>query len=140
MKQPKISYGRETDGRWIAEVKSMSGVMAYGKTKAEARTGVLRLAKEVHAANLADAAAAKVERVVTPLPFYEAPTMVGIVAKAFGIELLSKPRPDGSSVALRLKEQLTALKASEEFLGRYKAAVLAQAHRDIVEAAFRRAT
>ncbi len=32
----KIEIAREEDGRWIAEVPELSGVMAYGDTQAEA--------------------------------------------------------------------------------------------------------
>lgn len=32
----KIEIGREDDGRWIAEIASLPGVMAYGKTRQEA--------------------------------------------------------------------------------------------------------
>lgn len=32
-----LEYEREADGRWIAEVPSVPGVMAYGDTKAEAK-------------------------------------------------------------------------------------------------------
>ena len=32
----KIQIERETDGRWIAEVPDLPGVMAYGKTRKEA--------------------------------------------------------------------------------------------------------
>ena len=32
----KIEVEREEDGRWIAEVSDLPGVMAYGKTKPEA--------------------------------------------------------------------------------------------------------
>ena len=32
----KIEIERETDGRWIADVPDLSGVMAYGKTRKEA--------------------------------------------------------------------------------------------------------
>jgi predicted RNase H-like HicB family nuclease len=32
----KIEIERETDGRWIAEVPDLPGVMAYGKTRKEA--------------------------------------------------------------------------------------------------------
>lgn len=28
-----VEFDREEDGRWIAEVKELPGVMAYGKTK-----------------------------------------------------------------------------------------------------------
>jgi predicted RNase H-like HicB family nuclease len=41
----KITFDREEDGRWIAQVKSLPGVLAYGNTKAEAaqKTRVLAL-------------------------------------------------------------------------------------------------
>ena len=32
----KINVEQETDGRWIAEVQDLSGVMTYGGTKEEA--------------------------------------------------------------------------------------------------------
>ena len=32
----KIEIERETDGRWIAEVPDLAGVMAYGRTRKEA--------------------------------------------------------------------------------------------------------
>jgi len=32
----KIKFDREEDGRWIAEVPSLPGVLVYGPTKAEA--------------------------------------------------------------------------------------------------------
>ena len=32
----KIEVEKETDGRWIAEVPELPGVMAYGETKEEA--------------------------------------------------------------------------------------------------------
>jgi predicted RNase H-like HicB family nuclease len=32
----KIEVERETDGRWIAEIRALPGVMVYGKTKADA--------------------------------------------------------------------------------------------------------
>jgi predicted RNase H-like HicB family nuclease len=42
-----ISYEQETDGRWIAEIEALPGVMAYGATRDEARTKVLALALRV---------------------------------------------------------------------------------------------
>jgi hypothetical protein len=30
-----ISYEQETDGRWIAEIEALPGVMAYGATRRE---------------------------------------------------------------------------------------------------------
>ena len=131
MKQPKVSYARETDGRWIAEVASMPGVMKYGATKSEARTAVLQLVKEVRAADRSENVSGAYDpgRVVTPLPFYEASTVVGLVAHAFGLQLLGEPRADGSRVALRTREQVAAQQASERFLARYKASVLAEEER-----------
>lgn len=32
----KVEVDRETDGRWIAEVPDLPGVMAYGKTRRDA--------------------------------------------------------------------------------------------------------
>ncbi|MEW5857395.1 MAG: hypothetical protein AB1861_08440 [Cyanobacteriota bacterium] len=46
------AYGKtkmEEDGRWIAEVRDMPGVIVYGKTRAEAITKVILLAKKVSA-------------------------------------------------------------------------------------------
>ena len=54
-----IEFERETDRRWIAEVPKLPGVMAYGKTKNEARQKVSAIALRT----LAD----KVERGITPL-------------------------------------------------------------------------
>ena len=43
----KIEFGREDDGRWIAEVPELPGVMAYGTTKEEAEASVEALALRV---------------------------------------------------------------------------------------------
>lgn len=43
----KIEAEREEDGRLIAEVPALPGVMAYGKTEAEARSRVKALALRV---------------------------------------------------------------------------------------------
>lgn len=39
MKSPSltIEYDREDDGRWIAEIPSVPGALAYGETKAQAK-------------------------------------------------------------------------------------------------------
>ncbi|HEV2135673.1 MAG TPA: hypothetical protein VGR47_15665 [Terracidiphilus sp.] len=42
-----IRFAREKDGRWIAEVINMPGVLAYGATKTEAKAKVEKLAREV---------------------------------------------------------------------------------------------
>lgn len=36
----KIVFDRESDGRWIAEVPKLPGVLAYGITRADARRKV----------------------------------------------------------------------------------------------------
>jgi predicted RNase H-like HicB family nuclease len=43
----KIETEKERDGRWIAEVPSLPGVMAYGETRAKARATVKLLAARV---------------------------------------------------------------------------------------------
>jgi predicted RNase H-like HicB family nuclease len=47
-----IVFDREDDGRWIAEIPAMPGVMAYGKTRAEAAQAVQVLALRVIASDL----------------------------------------------------------------------------------------
>ena len=42
-----IEFDREEDGRWIAEVPSLPGVMVYGNTKQEATFKVKALALRV---------------------------------------------------------------------------------------------
>jgi predicted RNase H-like HicB family nuclease len=42
-----VEFDRETDGRWIAEVPELPGVMVYGKTRAEALAAVEALALRV---------------------------------------------------------------------------------------------
>ena len=42
-----IETEREEDGRWIAEVLALPGVLAYGATEAEARARVAALALRV---------------------------------------------------------------------------------------------
>jgi predicted RNase H-like HicB family nuclease len=43
----EIVFDREEDGRWIAEIESLPGVLAYGATRAEARSRVEALALRV---------------------------------------------------------------------------------------------
>ena len=43
----KIESEREKDGRWIAELPALPGVLAYGATEAEARARVTALALRV---------------------------------------------------------------------------------------------
>jgi len=47
-----IESEREDDGRWLAEVPALPGVMAYGTTEAEARDKVKVLALRVIADRL----------------------------------------------------------------------------------------
>ena len=48
----KVEIERESDGRWIAEVLELPGVMAYGATADEARAKVQALALRVVAERL----------------------------------------------------------------------------------------
>lgn len=43
----KIEVERDDDGRWIAEIAALPGVLAYGATEAEARTRAAVLALRV---------------------------------------------------------------------------------------------
>jgi predicted RNase H-like HicB family nuclease len=43
----KIETEKECDGRWMAEVPSLPGVMAYGSTEADAAAKVRALALQV---------------------------------------------------------------------------------------------
>ncbi len=48
-----IQYEQEEDGRWLAEVTELPGVLAYGRTSDEAMARVQALALRVLAAGLA---------------------------------------------------------------------------------------
>ena len=43
----EIVFDREVDGRWIAEIESLPGVLAYGATRNEAQSKVEALALRV---------------------------------------------------------------------------------------------
>lgn len=43
----EIVFDREEDGRWIAEIESLPGVLAYGATRMEARSKAQALALRV---------------------------------------------------------------------------------------------
>jgi predicted RNase H-like HicB family nuclease len=43
----EIAFDREEDGRWIAEIASLPGVLAYGATQTEAQSKVEALALRV---------------------------------------------------------------------------------------------
>ena len=43
----EIIFDREEDGRWIAEIESLPGVLAYGESQLEAQSRVLALALRV---------------------------------------------------------------------------------------------
>ncbi len=47
-----IEFGRETDGRFIAEVKELSGVLCYGTSRKEAQAKAEALALRVVADRL----------------------------------------------------------------------------------------
>jgi predicted RNase H-like HicB family nuclease len=48
----KIDLEQETDGRWIAEIPALAGVVAYGKSREEAIASVEALALRVLADRL----------------------------------------------------------------------------------------
>ena len=48
----EIKFDREEDGRWIAEIEALPGVMVYGLTKHEAQSKVEALALRVIADRL----------------------------------------------------------------------------------------
>ena len=48
----RVEFDRETDGRWIAEVRDLPGVLAYGATQDEAQAKVQALALRVVADRL----------------------------------------------------------------------------------------
>lgn len=52
MRQLTIETEREVDGRWIADVPELPGVMAYGSTREEAIAQVEVLALRVLAENI----------------------------------------------------------------------------------------
>ncbi len=56
--QFKIEIEREDDGRWLAEVPDLPGVMTYGKSRDEAMAHVQALALRVLADRLDHAEAA----------------------------------------------------------------------------------
>ena len=43
----EIAFDREEDGRWIAEIEALPGVLAYGSSKQEAQSKVEALALRV---------------------------------------------------------------------------------------------
>lgn len=48
----KVEFDRETDGRWIADIPALPGVMVYGKTRKQALAAVEALALRVIADRL----------------------------------------------------------------------------------------
>ncbi|NLX22139.1 MAG: type II toxin-antitoxin system HicB family antitoxin [Phycisphaerae bacterium] len=48
----KVEVDRETDGRWIAEIPELPGVLAYDASREEARTHAQALALRVLAERL----------------------------------------------------------------------------------------
>jgi predicted RNase H-like HicB family nuclease len=48
----KVEFDRETDGRWIADIPALPGVMVYGKTRKQALLAVEDLALRVIADRL----------------------------------------------------------------------------------------
>ena len=56
-----VEFDREDDGRWIAEISKLPGVMAYGPTKKEALQKVYAIALRTIADNIEQG------RVLTPV-------------------------------------------------------------------------
>ena len=54
-----VEFDREDDGRWIAEITDLPGVMAYGSTQEEAFAAVEALALRVLADQIEEAKAAQ---------------------------------------------------------------------------------
>jgi predicted RNase H-like HicB family nuclease len=50
----RIQFEREEDGRWVAEISELPGVMAHGATQAEAEASVEALVLRVIADQRAD--------------------------------------------------------------------------------------
>ncbi len=50
--QFKVELEQEEDGRWIGEVRSLPGVLAYGATRSDAQAAVQALALRVLADKL----------------------------------------------------------------------------------------
>lgn len=50
----KIEFEKEKDGRWIAEIPKLPGVMAYGKTRREAEQKVYAAALRTLADKIED--------------------------------------------------------------------------------------
>ena len=48
----RIEFEQEADGRWVAEISELSGVMAYGATQQEAQAKVEALALRILADRL----------------------------------------------------------------------------------------
>jgi predicted RNase H-like HicB family nuclease len=48
----QVEFDRETDGRWIADIPALPGVMVYGKTRKQALAAVEALALRVIADRL----------------------------------------------------------------------------------------
>jgi len=42
-----IDFEQEDDGRWLADIPELPGVMAYGRTKSDAEVAVIALALRV---------------------------------------------------------------------------------------------
>jgi predicted RNase H-like HicB family nuclease len=43
----EVDFEQEEDGRWIAEIERLPGVLAYGTTRAEAQDKVRALAQDI---------------------------------------------------------------------------------------------
>jgi predicted RNase H-like HicB family nuclease len=64
----QVEFDRETDGRWIADIPALPGVMVYGKTRKQALTAVEALALRVIADRLEHGEAVPGEMAVSFAP------------------------------------------------------------------------
>jgi hypothetical protein len=86
-----IELEMETDGRWIAEVINLPGVLAYGNTKEEAKENVKALALRVRS---------KSPPSYIPLPtsMGESTTADRYVRNAVGVVFALREIPPGGSI------------------------------------------
>ncbi len=61
----KVEFEREDDGRWIADIPALPGVMVYGRTRKQALAGVQALALRVIADRLEHGEAVPGEMIVS---------------------------------------------------------------------------
>ena len=61
----RIEFEREDDGRWIADIPELPGVMAYGSSKREAESKVQAMLEHIEWLDDIDAAESTLENIRT---------------------------------------------------------------------------